>query len=345
MPNDMQPMVVEQDGSLMNAALNMPDFDDISDPSPDGGPPRDVGGRFLQKKEHLPPDAGLVQPAKKAPDKIDVAPTLDEDGQPVEDIEALSEDEYFEFPAEKDGEKPLRLKASEVVQGYHERETLKRQVAELQKVQVPPRQYEQAIHESIQSSMKVLERARMYEHLLTPQEPDMDLINEESPRYNPGAYQRQKQVAEQMLRQQQQVRQEVSALEQRQTHEQKALLHARTSREQARLYEFWPELQQETVARQVADDLYRHFGIDQQTLGEVLDHRFFAVAKVALEQIRSREAAKQAVKVVRSKPRLVKGAARDTNSQSEVRLRAATQRLISSNSVEDAAAAIGALGR
>jgi hypothetical protein len=127
------------------------------------------------------------------------------------------------------------------------------------------------------------------------------------------------------------------------TQEQEALTAARRAREQSKLVQFWPELRDPAVQRQVRDDAAKYFGIDGGTLDSVMDARFYAILKTALDHVNGQKQRQQTIKVVRAKPKLVKGSARETASPKAAQYQTGMRSLQRSGSIEDAADALGGL--
>ncbi len=344
MPNDdPNSMTVEQDGSLEAAAMNVPDFGG-PDPSPmQTTTPRDERGRF--KTEHLPAEADIIQmPRRNNPERPPIEalkPDAGAEGDPA--VESAVGEEWFELPPEKEGAEPRRVKAEDVWTGYQERDALKAEIAELRRGTPPPVEYDKAIYQSVATRGRLIQMIEYYQDLMTPREPDRELLNPDSPRYNTELFYRQSTMYDEQRRMVGAAIGRKNQLLDEQQREHNAILAAKQARGRSQLLNAWPEMQQEAVQRQFLDDASRYWGIDAQTIDEVYDPRFFAMAKDALAFRNGQKAAQQAVKVVRGKPKLVKGAARSATDPRAGQLQSAMGRLSQSNSMEDAVAAVGAL--
>jgi hypothetical protein len=335
------------DGSLADAALNMPDLIDFNEaPATNelNTRVRDIPtGRFKQKDEAS--DAELEAVARsnaKTKDEIAAEPDADEQASAVEE-------EYFELPAEKEGEKPRRLKAMEVWEKAQRADTLERQLAEARRDFVPPESYDQQVIELVNAQANTSRTLRMYAHMMQPEQPDLELINEESPRYNPGLYQRQMAMAQAKHSQVQRIQAEIAEIERDQQMKTHAVQRNQRIRCAHEVQKFWPEVigpnadKEADRVRGEISDYYGHLGFTPEVMATITNPGAFAVLKDALSYRRGQKARETAVKVVRAKPKLVKGAARDTQSPSNRRSAQGMQRLQQSGSVDDAAAALDGL--
>lgn len=359
MPTDnTQPANFEPDGSLADAAMMMPDIDsDMDDPSPGQTRTEIIDPREAANRRGTPPQDNRQQSRQqrrqddgKYADGFVAAPNLPPEADEQDDradpaaVEAGSpDDEWFELPPEKEGEEPRRIKAEDVWKGYQEREQLVQHIEHLQRIVPPPVQYDEQIYETVKVRGKLLQELNVLIQANQPLEPDLSLIDDQSPRYNPGEYQRQVALQRDMAQRHHRLR-ERQAYEQHQlSQEQEALTAAKRVREQDKLVQFWPELRDPVVQRQVRDDAARYFGIDGGTLDSVMDARFYAILKTALAYVNGNKQRQQTVKVVRAKPKLVKGSARNTDSPRAAQFQSGMKALRNSQSEADAAQAIGGL--
>ena len=183
---------------------------------------------------------------------------------------------------------------------------------------------------------------RQLEQMLQPFEPDENLLNPQSPTYDPDTYFSQQQYAKSQKAQLEAVQAERARVEREVTERQEAVAKARFAREQQKLMQLWPELKEEATANNVRDQASKFYGLDQQTIDSVQDARFYAVLKDALAYRAQSEAKKTAVKAVKAKPKLVKGAARGQNPKQR-RSQEGMDRLSQSGSLEDAMDALDGL--
>jgi len=357
MPNETPNADFVNDGSLMHAAMEMPDLPGLDDPNPTQTTeiidPREANNRRRTAVDMEEEPQPQRQQQKRTPDgkyaegfKPNLPPEADEidDKAAPAAVEASgADDEWFELPPEKEGEAPRRIKAEEVWKGYQEREQLLQYIDQIQRITPPPPQYDEEIVRTAQTRHRLIQELEKVRALTQPMEPDLDLINENPGRYDPPTYQRQVAYA----RSQQENLQKLNArIEQEQTllkQEQEALTAARKAREQGKLLQFWPELRDPAVQRQVRDDAARFFGITEDDFTSILDARFYCIPRYALAHVHGAQQRQQAVKVVRAKPKLVRGAARDQSGQKAQQYSSGMRKLASSGSIEDAADALGAL--
>jgi hypothetical protein len=345
----------ENDGSLAHAALEMPDIDGLDDPSPGNTrteiiDPREAANRRATSPVEQPrqntrqnrQDDGKYAEGFDTAILSNLPPEAAEQDDKADIDASAPDEEWFELPPEKEGDKPRRIKADEVWQGYQERETYREQLEQVSRIVPPPPQYDEEIYRTVQVRNRMVQELDQIIAANQPIDPDMRLIDENSPHYNPGEFHRQvafqREQAGRINQLQQRRAHEATQLQQ----EAEALTAARKAREQSKLVQFWPELRDPTVQRQVRDDAARYFGITDDDFKNVLDARFYAMLKVALDNINGQKQRQQTVKVVRAKPKMVRGSARDSNpktAQYQTGMRAVQR----SGSIEDAADAIGAL--
>ena len=346
MPDDLN------DGSLDAAVRSMPDVDSLPPPisfedaqrgvtPPRQVPqPREQNGQWAERERALAArEAELNVRSNSNPGPLQKA-AIDE-AAPVD--AAGEEENWIEIPPEKEGGEPRRLKVDDVWQGYQEREALKEEIEKVRRGSPPPIEYDREIYQTVQARGNLVRMAQQYEAMLQPPQPNMDLINPGSPNYNPEAYHRQMQLAQEMGSQLHAIRQNRAALEAEQARDQEALHRAKHTRERGKVMEIWPELSKEATARDVRNDLHRFYGVDDETLNSIVDARFYALAKDALAYRQGLKAQSAAIRVVKSKPKLIKGSARDTGNQKQNGFDGSMRRLQESNSIDDAADAIGRL--
>ena len=88
---------------------------------------------------------------------------------------------------------------------------------------------------------------------------------------------------------------------------QEALDDAIWRREQQKLLEMWPEVKEDAYANKVREDASKYYGYSGVEIDSVRDSRQYAVLKDALAYRAMKDAKETAVKVVKAKPKLVKG--------------------------------------
>lgn len=318
---------MHQDGSLDSAVANMPDItaDDPVQPASRG-----EDGRFAGK-------------AGKADNEADNSADKEPDDEP-EDVSAEADqdddEDYIELDPEEGGE-PVRLSLSELLEARTKAQELEQQIAEAKKAQPLPSDIEQALQQTISERSKYVQALQQWAAYNQPREPDAALLNPQNPNYDPEQYFQQKQAFDSTWQQQQQVQQEIENLNAQHQQEQQALQQSRMVREREALLKVWPEATNPEVAKAFREDVASIFGIDQETLNTIHDHRFYAIARDAIAHRKASAAKKEAVKAVRAKPKLIRGKARSPSSPKQAQQQAAMTRLQSSGRVEDAADLMG----
>ena len=328
--NEAQP--IHNDGTVGAAAGLMPDIDQLEIDNGDREAPlersRDDEGRFAKAQE----EAGKeVEAEAKEPEAKEAA----------DDTEA-DDGDWLEIEPGEEGAEPVRLKVDEVYEGYQRAKTLEQEVENLKQTTPPPPDYDQAIMQAIEQGSHYAARLREAEALLAPFEPDQNLINPQSPTYDPEAFFAQQQYAQQQKAQLEATQAERNRVEQEVREREEAVTQARFAREQQKLMTLWPELKEEATANQVRDQASRFYGLDQQTINSVQDSRFYHVLKDALAYRAQAEKSQTAVKAVKAKPKLVKGKARNQNP-AQRRSQEGMDRLSQSGSIEDAMDALDGL--
>ena len=368
MNNENTQTIGNTGGSLADAVDMMPDVEQMERDR--GIPARDDTGRFTSNSAHLPrpeeeQNARELQQSEEA-DASSASQTGDssderqEDGQEehegreersdasgsgkdAQQVDPSSvEEDWIEVNVDGQ-EEPLKLSVNDVYQGYERAKELEAEVENLKQSTPPPPDYDSAIMAAIEKGQEYLTGLKQVEQMLQPIEPDQNLINPGSPHYDPETYFQQQQYATQQREHLKAVQAQREAAEQEVNQRESAVAQARFQREQQKLMEMWPEIKEEAAANAVRDDASRYYGLDNQTLDSVHDSRFYAVLKDALAYRKQQSTEKKAVRKVKAKPKLVKGAARNTESPQRRSNREAMERLSQSGSRDDAIAALDGL--
>lgn len=249
------------------------------------------------------------------------------------------ETDYFEIAAE-DG-KTERLKVDEVYNGYQRAQELEQEIAELKanpalSGQLQP-DHEQVLQGLVQERTALSEAIQRWQSQNPIPEPNVDLLDDNSENYNPPEYQRQMANKLRLQQEHEQANAQLTAETQALQQQQQQLQQAHIAKEQAALQQIWPEVMSDpTVRSDVMKGLTSNYKLDAETINSIHDHRFYAMAKDALAFRAAQAKTDKAIKVVRSKPKLVQGAARQTG-KSEA-LSSAMERLKKSGGTDDRAA-------
>lgn len=254
-------------------------------------------------------DALPVGPAGGAPDPAEAAPVAAKVDTPADDDE-----DWLELPPEADGGEPIRHKVSEVWEGFQRAKDLEAELAKARTAQPMPADVQEQLQATMQERGRYANALRQFALMNQPKAPDLELLNEASASFNPTAYYKGVQAYNEGLQKQQQVAAELQRIHQLQAEQAEQLQEANFARERAKLLEVWPEMKDGATAQVVRSDLEKFYGIDGATLAEVIDSRFYAVAKDALAWRATQAKQAEAVKVVRAKPKLIHGGARTTSN-------------------------------
>lgn len=295
-----------------------------------GAATRGEDGKFAKKQQDA--EQKQAEKAEKAETKQDDASDGDED-------------DYFEIeePGEDGQPRPVRVKASEVWDGYQSAKQLRAELEQAKKAQPIPEEQERALSEIVIEMQKYQRALDEWQKWAPVPAPSMDLINPASRDYNPEAYYTQMTQHRSALEQMAAVRAERDRVEKLQRQHNETLANQRHQRERSKVLELMPELRDKATADKFKADLIKHFGFDEAVIASVQDHRFYVLAKHALSNVNREAAAKEAVKVVRSKPKLIRASAKGTQTAAQARAFEASGRLSKSGSIDDAADAIAAL--
>lgn len=341
------------DGTLEGAAAAMQDvdvsnlmsFDEAANRNEGLPPPPDMAKARDQSRQSRSEDGKFQSPNAEAlaalPPNHNQAPAEDEAAEG--DVLADLESQFFELPPEKDGDEPVRLTAKQVFEGYQEREQLRRDLEAVKRVAPPPQEWDRQMYETVQTRGQLVQMLNTIAQAYAPQEPDMRLIDPNNPNQDPALFYHQKAAFDAARMQIQRVAEERQRQEQALAQERNALSEAGRLREMSKLKEFWPEIADPSVQREVRDYAARTFGITDHDFKTIHDSRFYAILKKAKAFDDAQSQRQTAVKIVRSAPKLVKAPARNTQGRGQQAYSTSMQRLQRSGSIEDAANAIGGL--
>lgn len=317
---------LSNDGSVEAAVADMPDIEALE---------IENGRTFEDAKPEA--RAPKPDPVVKVVEKAEPAKTAEPDAD-VED------DDYIEFPSEEEGKEASRVKLAEVIEKYRSAEKLTQELAAAKAApRWSPPEVDQHIAAAVTAQQQHLNEMRQWQKFNQPDQPDQSLLDPRNPNRNPDLYFAQTQRYQSLLQAHQQINAQAAQIETDTRQQQEALHGSKLMREQAELLKFWPEAGDEKVAQKVYSDLKSHYGLDENTVKSVVDHRFYKLAKDALAFREAQAKQQEAVKVVKAKPKLVSGNARSSTSAPARRSNEAFGRLQQSGSIEDAADALDGL--
>lgn len=315
----------DNDGTLIDATRAMPDIEALERGHADeakAAADREANGRFKAKDAA---EGSKAEPVKET------------------ETEAEDEDDYLELAPEKEGEEPKRLKVSEVWAGYQKAQQLE---AELASGKAKPAaemtpDAETATENLIRAMAEYQKNNEIFAAMQQAKEPSIDLLNPNSENYNPELYAQQKLQAQRTAELISKTQAERERVGKEQADLQKRLDAARFQREQSKLNEFWPELMADkAVQTEVLTKAEKAYGFKAEDFNGIVDHRHYKVLKDALAYRAAQEKTEAVVKVVRAKPKLVKGAARSSVNPKDAKRADAMERLNKTGSIEDAADAL-----
>ena len=183
-----------------------------------------------------------------------------------------------------------------------------------------------------------------------PPQPDADLLNRESDKYNPDKYHAERAAYEQAVARFQGLQAQAHAQRQKAEAEQAELVRAFHADQYQRLVKDWPEWGDAEKGPEVQDWLLggmkSHYGFDDATLATVTDHRFYGVARDALRWREQQSKAPKISKKVREASRKApaQGKKPSKASAETKKLSAARAQLAKDGSLEAAAQVLKARG-
>jgi len=254
------------------------------------------------------------------------------------------EDLEFEFPPEAEGKDPTRRKLSELVEGYEKAAKLETELETLRSESAHvPAEYKTAVLETVQARGQYLKGLEFVSKLFNPQPPSTAMLDESHPSYDPAAYRMAYQQFEQTKAAIADIAKQHETLTKEQTEQNAALMKAHLAGEREALYKAWPEAKSPETVKKVTEVLRKDYGFTPEEIAATTDHRMFLVIRDALEFRASKAKQAEAVKVVRQKPKLVKGAARITTDSKAAGRSQAMAKLSQTGSIHDAVKAVKGL--
>ncbi len=300
--------------------------------------PRSPTGQYAAKDK---PETLETDPAKVVDLKTGKPP---EPAAPVE-VDTDDDDLEFEIPSNEEGKEAKRLKLSELYERYEKAEALEKEVETLRtQTKSVPAEYTAALQEAVQVRGQYLKGLEQIARIINPQAPSLELLNPNHPKYDPDLYYATATKFENDKANLQELRADQERLQREQDDQQQALNSAFFAGEREAILKAWPEFKDVAVRKQMGDDLIKTYGFDIKEIKGIADHRQLLVIRDALELRALKAKQAEAVKVVRAKPKLVKGAARNTTDPKATAKSNAMSRLQTDNSMDAAARALKALG-
>lgn len=308
---------------------------------------RDAQGRYMKVDENgyatpvEPKPAAEAEKAESA--KVEPAKAAKEEPAAAED-----DDDYLELPAEKEGEQPTRLKISEVLQGFNEAKTLRGELEGLRtQTRQMPAEIEKELSALVDHQTKYTNGITAITKMMQAPEPNLAYLDPNNPNYSPETYYAQVKQAENIKGLQAQLQAEADRVEAEQKANTLKLHNAKVEREMRSLLRDWPEFAKPEVQKQFVADAAKEYGLTAEEIASVTSARDYSILRDALAYRASKRAkettTEQAVKVVKAKPKLVRGSARQPSNGKAVAYSDAMERLSKSHSIEDGLAAMRAL--
>lgn len=333
----------------MPTELDIPDFGDPE--------PMDNSGALEMLSKALSPEAptaprgadGKFAKAEKPEADASEAKVIDlKTGKPPEvaadEAEEEDDDPEFEIPSGEEGKEPQRLKFSKIYEGYERAAKLEAEVNELKTVtQRVPEEYQTAMQDVMARRKDYIDRMEILERTINPVRPHAAYIDPASEHYNPDAYadgMRRFEQQSQLLRG---VQADLNKQKKAQSDEEMTLRRVRLSGEIAKMKEVWPEFYRDSAVKGNVAKTLEEYGFTKEEIDGMDDHRHMRIVKDALELRALKAKQAEAVKVVRSKPKLVKGSARSTTDSKASTRHTAMSRLQASGSMDDGVRALKAL--
>jgi PAS domain-containing protein len=288
-----------------------------------------------------------VEPVQKATDDQEVeekeAKADDEKPEDKVDDEAEDDDDFVELDPLEEGGEPVRYKLSELVESHSKVQSLTQELEQARAAPPMSEQQQAAYRDVLQRSAQYTSELQKFQQFNQPQPPSRALLDPHSEHFDVEAYNAQYAQYEQAVQTQQQIehqlRQEAATQQQIQSH-----LFAETLRtEQAKMVEKFPQLKDAAERQRVVKEAAEAYGLDPDEIKSISDSRYLAVIMDALANRQAKAKSETTAKVLRSKPKLVRGNARSAKHTGKERAKSAMGRLAKTGSDDDAAVALGAL--
>lgn len=307
------------------------DFDNLFEPvpgtdaAPEGdapaaaAPARGDDGKFTK----APTEPDVTEPAKAAADAT--AATDDED------VVELTE-------GEGEAAKTTKLKLSEVLKGYQERQKLQADLQTLaERVGQMPADVETKLVEATKARQQYIAGLEQLQKWMQPQWPSDDLLHTD-----PAAYASQLAAARQVSAMQRQLEAEHTRVGAENDEVNRTLHESRQRREWSEAVKAWPELKEQATRNEVVSWLQKE-GYSPEEVNRITS-RDLKIVKRAIAHDKAQAAKETASKVVLAKPRVVRPQARSAPATSRPQQASdALTRLGKSGSTDDAMAALEAL--
>ena len=289
---------------------------------------RDDAGRF-SKKDAADPEAEAED--KAAPKAKDAKA----------DDQADDEEDFVEVPAEEEGKEPARYKLTDLLAAHKRTAELEAEVTKYKASPALAPELETEIGQNIAKRADLIKVLQGYEAMMTPAMPDMRLAQSDPVEF-----------ASQMLHYNQAMQAQAAFKAEREKHEKEqaaqteTLTRAKHTREFERAVAEFPDLKDEGTRKKLVGDAVSKLGLTEQEVISLAtsDHRNVRMMRLALEGLAARAAKETAAKVVAAKPKLVRAAARQSNSNGKAaQFEQAFGRVSQTHSIDDATRAIAAL--
>lgn len=289
---------------------------------------RDEAGRFAAqpkdepKAEEAKPAAETKEPAKEA--------AAEDDGE-----------DYVELPPEAEGKEPARLKLSDLIASHKRAADLEAEVTKYKASPAFAPELEKELTQAVEQRKTLIATLKSYEDMMTPAAPDIRLADSD-----PVEFANQVKHYNATLRAQQAFQAEREKLQKDQDAQTETLTRAKHTREFDRAVAEFPDLKDEGTRRKLVGDAVSKLGLSEQEVISLAtsDHRNVRMMRLALEGLAARAAKETAAKVVAAKPKLVRSAARQSNSNGKsAQFEQAFGRVSQTHSIDDATRAIAAL--
>lgn len=319
------PLSIDSAASLMGKALNP-------------GPDRGTNGQFQAKApaEEAPKDDAKV---------VDLKTGKPAEAAKTEAVEEEDDDPEFEIAAEE-GKEPVRRKLSQLWEGFERAEKLSKELEEVKtSAQRMPAEYMTQLEETVKTRGDYIKGLEAIGRMIQPQRPSLEMLNPNSDKYDPDSYYQMARKFDADVENLRRVRVGLDEETRRQDAEKDVLTKAATARELEKLKSAWPEFDKDVNVRTaVAKEMAERYGFTLDEINDIRDHRQLLVVRDAMELRALKAKQADAVKVVRAKPKLVKGAARSSTTDSKAAARSnAMAELQATGSMAAAAKALSGL--
>lgn len=215
------------------------------------------------------------------------------------------------------------------------------------KVQELNLQAQQVVNEHVQQVTGVrqqlvmqLQQMQQAQSASRPNPPDISLLDNTNPNYDPDGYTRQRALYEQAVDSERQVQHQIEAQQAQMQAENEAQMQSLRTSQYNELVQQWPEWSDSKTRNEFLSDVQSEFGFAENEVGNIYDHRFYLLARDAIAHRRAARSGDKPVKPrvkAAQAPRLRKGATENKRAKNQMNREQAIKQVRKAQRLEDIA--------